>query len=188
MPQGSPLQSTSNYDAPPRYASQRLGLNDMLRSPAQALYPSASTPSPTPALSPKRRRLHLNPPLHAADPSSIVVADMQNESDALHILALASTRPNNVKGKGKGPVKALKDFPLVRLGIVSESQILQLSEIFFRCHHHLYVRLILDLAYDSPWSPRPSFLGRQRKLPNSRRMSATSLPLLSSLQAGINFT
>ena len=44
----------------------------------------SSTPSP------KRRRLHLNPPLHVSDPSSIVVADMQNESDALHILALAS--------------------------------------------------------------------------------------------------
>ena len=45
--------------------------------------------------SPKRRRLHLNPPLHADDPSSLVVADVQNESDALHILALAS-------GSGRG--------------------------------------------------------------------------------------
>lgn len=46
--------------------------------------PTSSTPSP------KRRRLHLNPPLHVSDPSSIVIADMQNESDALNILALAS--------------------------------------------------------------------------------------------------
>ena len=49
--------------------------------------------------SPKRRRLHLNPPLHAADPSSIVVADMQNESDALHILALAS---GHAEGRDEG--------------------------------------------------------------------------------------
>ncbi|ODN73405.1 hypothetical protein L202_07931 [Cryptococcus amylolentus CBS 6039] len=48
-----------------------------------------STPSP------HRRNLHVNPPLHASDPSNIVVADMRNESDALQILALASGQAAN---------------------------------------------------------------------------------------------
>lgn len=125
--------------------------------------------------SPKRRRLHLNPPLHAADPSSIVVADMQNESDALHILALASesgpgkkgqrqqrshspssTKSNSAlasnRAKGKGTVKELKDFALVKLGIVDETKVVRLCEVFFRCHHHLYV----SQAYQPSWS----YLGR----------------------------
>jgi len=38
----------------------------------------------------KRRRLQVNADSYESDPSNIVVADMQNESDALHILALAS--------------------------------------------------------------------------------------------------
>ncbi|WVF67254.1 hypothetical protein IAT40_002002 [Kwoniella sp. CBS 6097] len=64
------------YPAGPSHSSNNTNNNDPQR-------PSSTS-------SPKRRRLHLNPPLHAADPSSIVVADMQNESDALQILALAS--------------------------------------------------------------------------------------------------
>lgn len=54
-------------------------------------YPD-SPPSP-------RRRRTANPPLHAADPSSIVVADMRNESDALQILALASGQAANRDGE-----------------------------------------------------------------------------------------
>ena len=119
---------------------------------------TASTPSP------KRRRLHLNPPLHAADPSSIVVADMQNESDALHILALASGQAEsrdegdvqrsrsqskgpdasrNVSGhitqKSKRKTAKLADFALIKLGIIDESQTATLTEKFFRFHHHLFV-------------------------------------------------
>ncbi|WWC95219.1 hypothetical protein V866_002077 [Kwoniella sp. B9012] len=89
------------------FAPSRRGGNNRKRetkesSEEQSLsYP----PHPSPTPSPKRRRLHLNPPLHDADPSSIVVADMQNESDALQILALASgqaaTKESIVGGRGK---------------------------------------------------------------------------------------
>ncbi|WVR09565.1 hypothetical protein IAU60_006634 [Kwoniella sp. DSM 27419] len=125
--------------------------------------------------SPKRRRLHLNPPLHAADPSSIVVADMQNESDALQILALASgqaakeeTRttkydnrsnhansktgheePRERTGVNRHPSDIppsrkpslppdLQDFCLVKLGVLSAEDAMNLTESFFRCHHHLF--------------------------------------------------
>ncbi|KAK4689241.1 hypothetical protein P7C73_g879, partial [Tremellales sp. Uapishka_1] len=88
----------------------------------------------------KRRKLHMNPPMRAADPSSIVVADMQNESDALHILALASERDEDASGGTRGQGEEgrksstkvgatarktsadLKDFPLVKLGIVNADQ------------------------------------------------------------------
>lgn len=149
--------------------------------------------------SPKRRRLHLNPPLHAADPSSIVVADMQNESDALHILAMASDAG---RGKGKGqqrrsrspskaasisrgprPIKPLTEFPLIKLGIVREDQVVMLSEVFFRCHHHLYVSPAQGMADDSLWYPRLSYPGPQSKSRSLRRMSdICSLPS-SSLRA-----
>ncbi|WWD03994.1 hypothetical protein V865_002056 [Kwoniella europaea PYCC6329] len=89
------------------FAPSRRGGNNRKRetkesSEEQSLsYPPHTSPTP----SPKRRRLHLNPPLHDADPSSIVVADMQNESDALQILALASgqaaTKESIVGGRGK---------------------------------------------------------------------------------------
>jgi hypothetical protein len=178
--------------------------------------------------SPKRRRMHLNPPLHADDPSSLVVADVQNESDALHILALASgggardrhrqegdggrdagaTRgasrlnidtkhddamepslrsggtderssddqanvsmgqarprgpvsallarqgadgdiisrsrsqskaPAATRGRNKSVSRELKDYELVRRGIIHEDLACRLVDIFFRCHHHLFV-------------------------------------------------
>ncbi|OCF61630.1 hypothetical protein L486_01287 [Kwoniella mangroviensis CBS 10435] len=89
------------------FAPSRRGGNNRKRetkesSEEQSIsYPPHTSPTP----SPKRRRLHLNPPLHDADPSSIVVADMQNESDALQILALASgqaaTKESIVGGRGK---------------------------------------------------------------------------------------
>ncbi|WWC72160.1 uncharacterized protein I206_106120 [Kwoniella pini CBS 10737] len=89
----SPMTGTSVHTPPAR----------PMYGPAASSSRNAQQPSSTP--SPKRRRLHLNPPLHAADPSSIVVADMQNESDALQILALASgqaaTKESIVGGRGK---------------------------------------------------------------------------------------
>lgn len=105
-----------------------------------------STPSP------KRRRLHLNPALHAADPSSIVVADMQNESDALQILALASDqsdeqerprhrsrpRADATSLPPSRDVRDIGDFPLIKLGIVTETQAACLTERFFRFHHHFF--------------------------------------------------
>jgi hypothetical protein len=105
----------------------------------------------------KRRRLHLNPPLHTSDPSSIVVADVQNESDALHILALASAnRPQSSGAKSprhrpqhsgaitpaqRAPLAAarIEDFALVRLGIVNEGQVSRLTSAFFLYYHHLFV-------------------------------------------------
>lgn len=200
LTQNTPRLDGNRLDGAPQFdnhAQRRFGapLNDLLQSPtanpyalgyAQGQGPSPAgthssahslNPQQTPhqrrdSLSPKRRRLHLNPPLHAADPSSIVVADMQNESDALHILALASGRAKGQRqsrspsktasAKPKGPIKALKDFPLVKLGIVTELQIINLSEVFFRCHHHLYVspvRGCADVAYgslrDYSQDPRP---------------------------------
>jgi hypothetical protein len=113
--------------------------------------PQPDTPSP------KRRRLHMNPPLRAADPSSIVVADMQNESDALHILAVASgqagrgRKQNTDKGatrrtrshrdEKRKDAADLADFALIKLGIVDEEQVTRLTETFFRYHHHLFVSL-----------------------------------------------
>ncbi|WWC91863.1 uncharacterized protein L201_006810 [Kwoniella dendrophila CBS 6074] len=76
----SPMTSVSNHTPPVAKTS----FPSMTASTSRQSFQHSSTPSP------KRHRLHLNPPLHAADPSSIVVADMQNESDALQILALAS--------------------------------------------------------------------------------------------------
>lgn len=103
-------------------------------SPSQL---TESTPSVVPTPSPKRRRLHLHPPVNAADPSSLVVADMQNESDALHILALASQR-----GEASVPADkdtALEEFALIKLGIVDAEQVVRLTDVFFRCIHHLMV-------------------------------------------------
>jgi hypothetical protein len=149
------INPQSSFDTHQR----RLGasLTDLLQSPIQnsnaptGISP-ANTHSPAHSLkytalrssaSPKRRRLHLNPPLHAADPSSIVVADMQNESDALHILALAG-QGRLESTAHKQPTKSLREYPLVKLGIVTELQVLNLSEVFFRCHHHLYVSALTN--------------------------------------------
>ncbi|OCF34202.1 specific RNA polymerase II transcription factor [Kwoniella heveanensis BCC8398] len=130
---------------------------------------------PSSTSSPKRRRLHLNPPLHAADPSSIVVADMQNESDALQILALASgqaakqekgsapggdastrtdgqtnargsrgrsglSRPSTDLSGSRKPSQPpdLQDFALIRLGIITPEETMRLTDLFFRCYHHLF--------------------------------------------------
>lgn len=111
--------------------------------------------------SPKRRRLHLNPPLHAADPSSIVVADMQNEGDALHILALASGQSSGRDGNSSLGVNQvshstanhdagrpaereaseplLQDFPFIKLGLMDIGEVEHLSGVFFKFHHHLFV-------------------------------------------------
>jgi hypothetical protein len=178
-----PLRSSLDYDSFPPYNSN---LNNILRSPQTNPYPHLAEVSPvghadppsagpshtdsTPRLhmphppsrtpSPKRRRLHLNPPLHAADPSSIVVADMQNESDALHILALASgqarddsQRSSAQRSRSESKVadtkrglqrsdrkpKDLGEFALIKLGIVSVGQVMALAEKFFKFHHHLFV-------------------------------------------------
>ncbi|CAK9782420.1 unnamed protein product [Cutaneotrichosporon oleaginosum] len=116
----------------------------------------------------KRRRLHLNPPLHTSDPSSIVVADVQNESDALHILALASAhRPPSSGAKSprhrpqrtgtltpeqRVPLAAarIEDFALVRLGIVDESQVSRLTSAFFLYYHHLFPMVPADRIPRTP--------------------------------------
>lgn len=106
-----------------------------------------------------------------------MVADMQNESDALHILALASQhgdrgrnedergnapQPRNMpdqnnKGKGRegSAARDLRDFALVKLGIATKEQVTRLTDIFFKCHHHLLVcphrtvvRISLTIAAD----------------------------------------
>ncbi|BEI94648.1 uncharacterized protein CcaverHIS019_0702290 [Cutaneotrichosporon cavernicola] len=116
----------------------------------------------------KRRRLHLNPPLHTSDPSSIVVADVQNESDALHILALASAnRPPSSGAQSPGhrpqhsgtitpahraPLAAarIEDFDLVRLGIVNEGQVSRLTSAFFLYYHHLFPMVPADRIPRTP--------------------------------------
>ncbi|WRT70083.1 uncharacterized protein IL334_007077 [Kwoniella shivajii] len=94
----SPITNTSTHTPP----SARPAFSHHVPPSASRDVPEKSSTS-TP--SPKRRRLHLNPPLHDSDPSSIVVADMQNESDALQILALASgqvsTKESLVGGRGR---------------------------------------------------------------------------------------
>ncbi|KAK8853344.1 hypothetical protein IAR55_004048 [Kwoniella newhampshirensis] len=169
----SPVTSSSTHGTPQTRTGQ----------PNHPALPPVSRNKPSTTPSPKRRRLHLNPPLHATDPSSIVVADMRNESDALQILALASGQAaiqddilegeqdrsgaggddgakllsgtmglnlgidafaDNSSEKGPSPLQKstepadLGQFPLVKLGILSEDQVVRLTEHFFRCHHHLF--------------------------------------------------
>lgn len=118
----------------------------------------------------KRRRLHLNPliPPHKSDPSSIVVADVQNESDALHILALASAGQPSNAGDSRGPrareqrrengedepqgrAVTIDEFALLRLGIVNEEQVITLINAFFRFHHHLFVSTQTMAPDNSLW-------------------------------------
>jgi hypothetical protein len=33
----------------------------------------------------------------------------------------------------------LGDFALIKLGIASKEQVIRLTDIFFKCHHHLLV-------------------------------------------------
>jgi len=149
IPTSSTQFSPADQSTPSQHSHTPLGSSIPSMQPA-----GRGTPSP------KRRRLHLHPPVPAGDPSSIVVADMQNESDALHILALASQhgerkngddergnkpQPDNMpdrqdKGKGRaGDVADLGNFALIKLGIASREQVLRLTDIFFKCHHHLLV-------------------------------------------------
>lgn len=89
---------------------------------------------------------------------------MQNESDALHILALASQHgerhaedddrggsaprsrnlPNPAhKGKERDDKAAnLRDFALIKLGIATKEQVIRLTDIYFKCHHHLLVSTV----------------------------------------------
>lgn len=164
--QSSSGPSTANYFGIPSTSTHFSPADQSTPSQPSHTPHGSSIPSMQPAghstPSPKRRRLHLHPPVAAGDPSSIVVADMQNESDALHILALASQhgeRRNNdddgrggkapqprqqsdQKHKGKGrdsPAPDLRDFALIKLGIASREQIIRLTDIFFKCYHHLLV-------------------------------------------------
>jgi hypothetical protein len=93
--------------------------------------------------------------MQASDPSSIVVADMQNESDALQILALASGQGLREQGGKLGPVPtaSLTDFPLVKLGILDPTQLILLTDGFFQHHHHFFVRTLPALAYEQPVVP-----------------------------------
>lgn len=110
------------------------------------MFNAVEVPAASDTPSPKRRRLHLNPPMQASDPSSIVVADMQNESDALQILALASGQGLRQQGGRPGPTPTaeLADFPLIRLGILEPAQLIQLTEGFFQNHHHFFVSVCVE--------------------------------------------
>jgi len=141
-------------------------IHDLIHgSPATNIYPSLDHGGSSNTPSPKRRRLHLNPPLQVSDPSSIVVADMQNESDALQILALASGHGHKGSGStpGQSSTASLADFALVRLGILDTTQLLTLAEAFFLHHHHFFVsplpgrRAGNRLANHSRWCPQTGF-------------------------------
>jgi len=162
---GSHGQHSNNYFGIPTSSTQFSPADHSTPSqpshtPLGSSIPMQPAPRATP--SPKRRRLHLHPPVPAGDPSSIVVADMQNESDALHILALASQHGETKNGddergnkpqinsrpdrqdKGKGRVEDAADlgnFALIKLGIATKEQVIKLTDVFFRCHHHLLVSL-----------------------------------------------
>ena len=88
--------------------------------------------------------------------SSIVVADMQNESDALQILALASdgqghahatgapglgTVDGGIEGAASHPfgVPELSSYQPVKMGILTAAQVATLTDIFFRDHHQFFV-------------------------------------------------
>jgi hypothetical protein len=68
---------------------------------------------------------------------------MQNESDALQILAMASGRAG---GKARETTEGASDlgaFPLVQMGVVNIAQVGMLADEFFHHHHHFFVRIIL---------------------------------------------
>ncbi|ORX40516.1 hypothetical protein BD324DRAFT_574415 [Kockovaella imperatae] len=149
-----------------------LGLNPYPKRPSLTdEYNSGDLANPFPQLpqhppisttSPKRRRIVPR----TADPSDIVVADLQNESDALHILALASGQSDLQSGgpsrssipartgSGKSVHAELSDFILVKKRILSVSQIVDLVNTFFRYHHHFFPMVPAYLI------PRARTLGR----------------------------
>ena len=146
-----PTQSEQDF-GPPYGAS----IHDLIHpSPSSNIFPTVELPGVSDTPSPKRRRLHLNPPMQASDPSSIVVADMQNESDALQILALASGQGvRQQSGRaGPAPLANLADFPLVRLGILDPSQLITLIDSFFQNHHHFFVSASSGVANKQPVVP-----------------------------------
>lgn len=86
--------------------------------------------------------------------SSILQAGMQNESDALQILAIAAGRPSTEESRRRRPTFSsgavtparareqparIEDFALVKLGIVDGEQVWKLVNAFFRYYHHLVV-------------------------------------------------
>jgi len=93
--------------------------------------------------------------MQASDPSSIVVADMQNESDALQILALASGQGLRQQGGRSGPVPtaSLADFQLIRLGILNPAQLTLLTDEFFQHHHHFFASDLIELTNAQPVVP-----------------------------------
>lgn len=165
--QCSPADTVSSRPTPQSVGSAGLPLVSKSGSLGSLKHSKTHPSSTSPAQ--KRRRLHLNPPLHAADPSSIVVADMQNESDALHILAMASEeagkgganrkrkRERNGSGTDSGESQLhgsrrqsrierasaeapdLNNFALVKLGIISPDEVARLTDAFYHYHHHIFV-------------------------------------------------
>ena len=122
---------------------------------------------------------------------------MQNESDALDILAFASgqaghrydtgspiternvgTDANMMSQESVAGIKTQKgvpdlaEFALVNLEIVDEEQVSSLTEKFFRYHHHLFVRQYLPSKLtNSPWYLPPSY---REHLISSRYLRRTS--------------
>lgn len=78
---------------------------------------------------------------------------MQNEADALHILAIAAGRPATderrrrptfssgtvTPARNREQPARIEDFALVKLGIVDGEQVWKLVNAFFRYYHHLFV-------------------------------------------------
>lgn len=78
---------------------------------------------------------------------------MQNEADALHILAIAAGRPPSedrrrrptfssgtvTPARNREQPARIEDFALVKLGIVDGEQVWKLVNAFFRYYHHLFV-------------------------------------------------
>lgn len=93
--------------------------------------------------------------LQNPDANSFLQADMQNEADALHILAIAAGRPSSsgprqrpgfLRGTMTPATKSdqpprIEDFALVKLGILDGEQVAKLVDAFFRYYHHLFVSL-----------------------------------------------
>ena len=88
-----PTSTSTFYTPSTDHASpsvQTPDIHNLVNHPRQPSFSSRSHRQEAASPSPKRRRVALTPSLDAEGPSSIVVADMQNEGDALQILALAS--------------------------------------------------------------------------------------------------
>lgn len=120
-----PLPQT-HHELPPHPAAFNLW------SEAPSL-PGPSTPSPRFAFDTAQRSA-------LSQSRNLVSSELNNEADAIEILA----RGNHARSRATrkvAPKGGLEEFALVKQGIVTVDQLVHLTDVFFRWHHHYYVSI-----------------------------------------------